>query len=148
MSTRCQIGFYKSQPIKNNLDKPEVLLYRHCDGYPGTADGKKYGVLAEIVPFLKHFHNTRGMNDIEYCSAWLIHHMIQSHIYGNKHIKIENRDCLVYGICPKDCFHGDIEYYYAIYPGAIDVYGTRYSSGPKTYKKIHTVTINSVCPIL
>ena len=41
MSTRCQIGFYAQG--NDNLLKPDALLYRHSDGYPGTvrAFGKK-----------------------------------------------------------------------------------------------------------
>jgi hypothetical protein len=49
MSTCCQIGFY--EPDNFDLLKPDALLYRHSDGYPGGNGG----VLAEIVPFLRVF---------------------------------------------------------------------------------------------
>jgi len=35
MSTRSQIGFYKTDNIKNILTaKREAMLYKHWDGYP------------------------------------------------------------------------------------------------------------------
>jgi hypothetical protein len=99
MSTRCQIGFYASKPT--NVETHEVLIYRHCDGYPD-------GVLPDITPILKDFAEHRGLDDIEYASAWLVAKLKDSYW----HI----------GICGRHGFHGDIEYYYAVYPDAIDVY--------------------------
>jgi hypothetical protein len=120
MSTRCQIGLYSKKPKK--ITDVETLLYRHADGYPGSEDGKEYGVLADIVPFLKRFNAKRGISDIEYLGAWLVHHMIESHMHENKFVEINDRECLSYGVCGVEDFHGDIEYYYAIYPDCIDVY--------------------------
>ena len=70
MSTRCQIGFY--EPGEKDLGKFEALIYRHMDGYPGKADGSEYGALADIVPILQDFKKNRGLDDVEYASAWLV----------------------------------------------------------------------------
>lgn len=113
MSTRCQIGLYLKKPKK--ITDVETLLYRHTDGYP-------YSVLADIVPFLKRFNAKRGISDIENLEAWLVHHMIESHMHKNKFVEINDRECLSYGVCGVEDFHGGIEYYYAIYPDCIDVY--------------------------
>ena len=104
--TRCQIGFYSfpsTTNMHNLLDKWEVLLYRHCDGYPE-------GILPDILPILADFHKNRGLSDWEYASAWLCSKL--------------KTDYLGIGICNQ--FHGDIEYYYAIFPnGIIQVYDVR-----------------------
>jgi len=103
MSTRCQIGFYK--PEAQDLKDFEALIYRHSDGYPDTESG----VLANIIPILEDFGKKRGLDNIEYASAWLV-------------AKLKT-DYTNIGIC-KD-FHGDIDYYYAVYLGnRIVVYST------------------------
>lgn len=113
MSTRCQIGFY--EPESKNLEDFETLIYRHCDGYPE-------GVLPVIVPILKDFDIKRGLNDVEYSSAWLVAKLKDGYIN--------------IGIC-KD-FHGDIEYFYAVYPDRVDVYETPFDSDCYDWEKIHT----------
>lgn len=121
MSTRCQIGFYEQ--ANHDLLKPDALLYRHSDGYPGTVSGSKYGVLTDLVPFLKLFHKRRGLDDTEYAAAWTMHHLIDLHANRRKQLREmttsgkeyypeDGRDCLGFGIC--NGFHGDIEYYYAV----------------------------------
>jgi len=83
MSTRCNIGFYGDGTDKD-LEKPEVLLYRHSDGYPE-------GVLPDIVPFLKRFNAKRGLNDTEYASAWLMFHLVSLHAGMMRDIKAESK---------------------------------------------------------
>lgn len=125
MSTRCQIGFYRSKEAP--IGKWEALLYRHSDGYPD-------GVLPEIEPFLRWWEVQRGMSDIEYCSARLLQYLCNEYDGASRQIAKEitgkavdilgkNTDytgILCYGICKG--FHGDIEYFYKIYPYGIDVY--------------------------
>ncbi len=64
MSTRCHILIEGFEP----------MLYRHCDGYPGSADGTTYGVLADLVPFLAAFRERRGW-DPEYMLARMAQHL-------------------------------------------------------------------------
>jgi hypothetical protein len=124
MSTRCQIGFYesKAQPI----NQWEALLYRHSDGYPGEANKPNSGVIPDILPLLKDFAKTRGLSDVESASAQILYHLIaetQRHRAefraGTKLPEYKN-DYTGHGIC-KD-FHGDIEFFYRIYPNALEVY--------------------------
>lgn len=46
MSTRCMIHFHDSYS-----GKAQAIIYRHSDGYPGTQDGKEYGVLPDLQEF-------------------------------------------------------------------------------------------------
>jgi len=131
MSTRCQIGFYEDG--EKNLQNFEALIYRHCDGYPDS----EHGVIATVVPILKGFDKERGLDDIEYASAWLV-----------KELKT---DVLNIGICK--FFHVDIEYFYAVYPDRLDVYETTFgwnsnddgcketSKWLKEWKKIESVSL-------
>lgn len=123
MSTRSQIGFYESE--NTNLTKPDVLLYRHWDGYPE-------GVLPDILPFLAWFDKARGLDDIEYAGARLLQYLCNQadkstlesakkypNIIG-KEISKGFTGTLGHGICKG--FHVDIEYYYAIYQDRVEVY--------------------------
>lgn len=110
MSTRCNIGVYESE--KQLLNSPDVILYKHSDGYPE-------GTLPLLKKFMKNPSNDRNRNDYEYQSAWLLHSLMNGFIedginYGYEIMHIG------YGICKE--IHGDIEYYYAIYPNRIEVY--------------------------
>ena len=96
MATRCMIGFYEAD---DKFSKPTALIYRHLDGYPE-------GVLNDVIPILQDFDRNRGLDDVEYASAWLVAQLKDD--YPN------------IGICKH--LRGDIEYYYAVYPGRIDVY--------------------------
>jgi len=129
MSTRCQIGFY--QPDNSNLLRPDALLYRHSDGYPGTVSGSKYGVLPDLVPFLKLFHKRRGLDDTEYAAAWTLHHLIECHVQhvmayrektasAKEYYPEDGMTCIGFGVCQG--FHGDIEYYYAVQGPTLKVY--------------------------
>ena len=64
MSTRSHIIIKGAKP----------MIYRHCDGYPGKADGSEPGVLADITPFLSKFKKWRG-GDKEYLTARLTQHL-------------------------------------------------------------------------
>ena len=124
----------KPENVKE-LENYEVLLYRHSDGYPD-------GVLPELEKFLKFWEKARGITDTEYCGARLLQYMCNEMdgIYG-KDFMLEDKNNLTgiysYGICKN--LHGDIEYYYAIYPSAIDIYEQNSSewSGLKLLKTIN-----------
>lgn len=75
MSTRCQIGFYRSADVfPRNAEKwdpyiqsPETLLYVHQDGHPEQ-------VMEEIIEFLRRWNPKQSVLlgqkiDIEYLSA-------------------------------------------------------------------------------
>lgn len=147
MSTRSQLGVYEAQDTP--LEDWEVLLYRHSDGYPGKEDGSEVGVLPDIIPFLKRFDKERGIGDLEYCGAWLMHHLIAEHIeWGKKWVKEhpdsthqhkDGKNWVGYGICKS--FHADIEYFYKIYPSGIDVFETRMKDSPSQWKRIRRILL-------
>jgi len=148
MSTRCQIGIYESN--EDSLNNYVALLYRHFDGYPGKVDGSEYGVLSEIVPFVKNFISKRGF-DTEYIAARLIQFLTNEH--DNEMKKAHKRNKLLrnpyyrylgYGICNQ--FHSDIEYFYAIKPDCIVVYEPTYTDNyeleeSKKWKKVQTIKL-------
>ena len=117
MSTRCQIGFYEQG--EKDLNKWDALLYRHSDGYPES----EHGVVATIKPILDDFQAKRGLDDLEYAAAWLV-------------AKLKT-DYLNIGI--SNGFHGDIEYYYAIRPEAMEVYEVN-SENPEEWKLLQTIS--------
>ena len=135
MSTRSQIGFYEE---KDKLDNPHTLIYRHCDGYPG--DETDYGVLTDLLPFVKYFIKSRGF-DIEYIGARALCYLIHKHTEDLPSVNEPFGGVLSYGICRPGSFHGDIEYYYAVYKDRIDVYGTGWDEKPKDWKLIKTIKI-------
>lgn len=151
MSTRCHIGFYRK--ATQTVTKPDALIYRHSDGYPGTVDGKDWGVLTDLVPFLELFQERRGLSDSEYASAWALHHLIDLHIkrmcdfyktYEKKSpwLYSDGKDCLGYGI--SDDFHGDIEYHYAVYPNRLEVYEVSIPWDSKRAYKRHFSLIDTI----
>jgi hypothetical protein len=97
MATRSQVGFYKSG--ETQLDNWDALIYRHWDGYPEA-------VLPELMPILNDFNKSRGLDDTEYASAWLVAQW--------------KKDMLNIGI--SKWFHGDLDFFYAVYPDKVDVY--------------------------
>jgi len=128
ISTRCQIGIYESNEViyyDGLPGNPEVLLYRHSDGYPGNLDGD-IGVVPDILPFLKEFMKVRGY-DVEYMGACLITYLKQFHCgdklddkYYGMEVNGVSMSILGHGISKE--FHGDIEWYYAIFPDELQVY--------------------------
>jgi len=127
MSTRTQVGFISPNYVEGkkgkNNKKYERLLYFHCDGYPS-------GILPYLVPFLLAFKKERGLEDISYCSAWLMYHMIKFRDCGYE--KLEDADFLSHGI--DDCIHTDIEYFYEIYPNKLNVYGVNKVFANSTFR--------------
>lgn len=121
MSTRCQIGFYERDAKR--LNDFEALIYKHCTGYPDTEEG----VLETIIPILQDFDNNRGLDDVEYAAAWLV-----------AKLKVHYLDI---GICRQ--FHADIEYFYAIHPGRIDIYETPFDTQWQEWKLIRSVPLYS-----
>ena len=139
MSTRSQIGIYAEDVYgdKDILEKWEVLLYRHSDGYPGIISEKEdvseSGVIPDILPFVREFMKKRGF-DTEHLGACLIAYLKFWHCGGkivnkkdkyysaDRFIKVNGyeTDPLCHGISKG--FHGDIEYFYAITPTGIRVY--------------------------
>jgi len=127
MSTRCHIGFYGKEPTQKEIDKPDVLLYKHSDGYPE-------GTLPQLTEFCMLFNEHRGLSDTEYAGARAMQYLTN---YADKEtnefydqrpdITQETRDTfsfLGYGISKN--FHGDIEYHYAVSPESIKVYTVHY----------------------
>jgi len=148
MSTRCNIGFYEKSPTKTQILKPEALLYKHSDGYPDTENG----VVGFILPFLQKFNEKRGLDDIEYASAQLMHFMIAESNAGMakwwteqyQSEKPYEPDFLGYGICKPEFLHWDIEYYYAISPTDLKVYEVNMDWGAKKMQSKHFKLIDTV----
>lgn len=114
MSTRCQIGIYY---MNSKLKNPEVLLYKHSDGYP-----------EETIPLLKRYVKRflkRRHWDVEYLGARLIQSLTNEYDRSGKKSAKQlgypyyNR-MLGFGISKE--LHYDINYYYALYIDRIDVY--------------------------
>jgi hypothetical protein len=124
MSTRCQIGFYDESAA--GLKDWTGLVYRHSDGYPGKVDGSEYGVLADIVPFLKTFPRK---GDAEYTGARLLQYLCNEYDKGG-YDKYETEKTghkggvLGHGISKE--WHADLEYYYAVYKDRVEVYEVNY----------------------
>lgn len=135
MSTRCQIGFYygdNEQPF----NKPSALIYKHSDGY-------EEGVMPELLEYLKDPENARNIGDPEYLSAWYLYKLMG----GFEEKGYTSMGRIGFGIC--DGIHGDIEYYYAVYPDKVEIYETRgWDVDFDDFKLIKTVkltkTINDV----
>lgn len=107
MSTRCQVGFYEEE--ETDLRRFEALIYRHSDGYPE-------GVLPDLLPILKDFDKNRGLDDLEYASAWVVSRL--------------KDDYLNIGISSN--FHGDIEYLYKITPTHLTIFKVEFVFKGKT----------------
>lgn len=150
MSTRSHITFHESKPTVNNLEKTaRVILYRHSDGYPGTADGKEYGVLSELVPFLTDFQAKRGLDDWQYASARCMQALTNESDRSMAEVLKSHEDQKAswqytgYGI--SDQFHADIEFVYAVHATGLVVFeviwGSWKANTPNTYKIIKEITI-------
>jgi hypothetical protein len=120
MSTRCQIGIYETADKKTN--EYDVLLYKHTDGYPE-------GVIPILEPIVKRFAKDRGISDTEYAAAWILYEFMEEHVKYNieaskeyKHKPSDGKDFLSHGICGNKQLHGDIEYFYAVYPDRIEAH--------------------------
>ncbi|MBC8217395.1 MAG: hypothetical protein H8E73_02915 [Planctomycetes bacterium] len=135
--TRCQIGIYSSKDKK--FDEFDVLLCRHFDGCPGTPDGQKCGMLADIVPFLAKWVEVCGICDAERCGAQLLRflcHKYDQIVLGEPYgdysdflDKIADEGSwacrTTHGISRR--FHWNIHYFYKIYPNAVEVHAPRFN---------------------
>ena len=118
------------------------MLYRHCDGYPGT----EHGVVAALEPILVAFQAKRGMSDIEYLAAHTLTCLKNEQLGADKGVSF-----IGYGICGDKELHGDIEWYYAVYPSRLKVYtadayggGTQGWPGLTLYAE-YVLTENRLC---
>jgi len=116
MNTRCQLGFYELE--EENLENWEALVYRHTDGYPDA-------VLADLLPILEDVREMGGFFDIEYLSAFVV-----------SELKTDFRNI---GISKH--FHGDIDFYYAIFQDRILIYQCRYSQPHIEWRLIKTISL-------
>lgn len=151
MSTRCQIGFYKSE--QSQINKPYALLYKHSDGYPDYT-------LPLLVDILGKFEARRGLDDEEYLSAWVSWFLINDSVesrkektrkwtpeYSFEHIPPDTEDginCLGHGFCFDKKFHADIEFYYRITPQKLHVYEVEGSGSFPWRKEIHTIDLKDL----
>lgn len=152
MSTRCQIGIFE-KPFEQDgkLNNPEVLIYRHSDGYPENP-----GVLEPLTNFCKNFIKNRGF-DPTYMGARLLPYLISTHTEdlpnqesedykGGKKKQGEFGGYLSYGIDNpnlKKGIHGDIEYFYAVHEDHIDIYTTNTWNGitAESFNLVNTVSL-------
>jgi hypothetical protein len=145
MSTRCQIGFYEEKPevVDAQATGAEAVIYQHSDGYPGSVDGNESGVLSELIPYLRSFIKDRGW-DVSYMAARTLAHLIN--VYDQYLIKAGYDEFQFTGFGIDNLrdhpIHGDIEYYYVVRPGGVDVYEVGFdSNGPEDFKLIQTVDL-------
>lgn len=124
MSTRAHIGFFEKEPTEAERTKPEVLIYKHSDGYPE-------GTLPQLVEFCVSFNRERGLRDTEYATARCVQFMTNYDDDGMREWYAETptmgtykQSYLGYGVGTG--FHGDIEYYYVVTPEEIKVYEVSY----------------------
>ena len=133
MSTRCQIGFYTKDTIKDiEKEKHEVMLYKHWDGYPSETLTLIFDYIVRYFKDIKNL-DTCSIIDVEYASAWFMYYIIDKYV---KYLLESNKEQLKrnnvsyypndgltfnsFGICKE--FHADITYYYAITLNYIKVY--------------------------
>jgi hypothetical protein len=148
MSTRCQIGFYKSE--KSNINKPYALIYKHSDGYPDYT-------LPLLVDILGKFEARRGLDDEEYLPAWVSWFLINNTVESQKEWIKKSKEggyplsspedgitCLGHGLCFDKKFHGDIEFYYRITPQKLHVYEAGFDKPPEEWKEIHTIELKDL----
>lgn len=121
MSTRSQIAFYGDK--EQELKSWDALIYKHSDGYPE-------GVLPLLEKFCRAFDKQRGLSDAEYASAWYLIWLGKEREenlarYRKDSTAMPGFDFIGLGIS-KD-LHGDIEYFYAVYPDRIEVHALTHS---------------------
>lgn len=107
MSTRCQI----------KVEGEEVLLYKHCDGYPE-------GVLPTLEDVVKKFSEARGFFDGPYLLARIgqrfmndsqANHTAIRKEWAAQGMKVSTQDDFdVTGYGYDTVIHGDIEYLYTV----------------------------------
>lgn len=148
MSTRCQIGFYKSE--KSKINKPYALIYKHSDGYPDHT-------LPLLIDILGKFEARRGLDDEEYLPAWVSWFLINDSVESMKEYAKKARQdgwptsspedgiqCIGHGLCFDKKFHGDIRYYYRVTLQKLHVYETGFDQPPEQWKEIHTIELKEL----
>ena len=137
MSTRCRIDFIVKWIDENGKEHTDIrCVYRHGDGYPE-------GVLPDLTEFLK-WNNGRN-NDVEYTTAnfiyWSKRNMEKYLKEGEDWNSPNSYARFGFGVCDKDCWHGDLEYYYEVFPeiGEVKVYKMPDKTPLKTETLIITV---------
>ena len=115
MSTRCQIAFI------DNYD--EAWVYRHCDGYPS-------GVIEDLANLYNALANSEAWAnrfDASYLAANFIFYCKMCYYLKDKELAEKEGGIfketfesgyyfLGYGVCNKEDWYGDIEYFYKIKP--------------------------------
>jgi hypothetical protein len=136
MSTRCHIAVYGGHAVEGFLSNIKLrrtaMLYRHSDGYPGTSEdsmfrcawdqsageflppsfndetGPEWGVLWDIVPYIRWFRRIRGFHDDEYLAARLLQYLCNKYdTYFTGATKNGPTGVLGHGICGDGRVHGD-----------------------------------------
>lgn len=129
MSTRCEIGIYPEGDYIFN--KPYMVFYKHCDGYP---EGK-YGMKELLKKVWKRISKIERFDDPSYFAAQTLYTIMR--------LAYEGRigDGLGFGIQDGFGTQSDIEYYYAIFYNRIEVYATSFNDGTEkwTHKLIETI---------
>lgn len=120
MSTRAHIGFFEQEPTEEQRTKPEVLIYKHSDGYPE-------GTLPQLVDFCRTFNEHRGLRDTEYATARCVQFMTnfddgEMTKFQQEQGKDWGKEWSFLGYGVGTGFHGDVEYYYLVTPEEIKVY--------------------------
>jgi len=115
MSTRCQIAF------KDEYE--EAWVYRHSDGYPS-------GVIEDLANLYNALSNSKAWGNrfqASYLAANFIFYCKMMHYFHDKELAEKKGGIfkeifeyahyfLGYGVCNKEDWHGDIEYFYKIIP--------------------------------
>ena len=106
-------------------ETPEVLIYKHSDGYPSDT-------LVAVADFLKEFVPARGIEDSEYLMAQLLVALVNRANRDREEFeakfpfptvsKSSPYRFLGFGICGDRQLHWDIEYLYCITPAGVQVY--------------------------
>lgn len=114
-------------------------IYRHSDGYPE-------GFLADLKIFMDNY-STKPTVDAEYFLSNFIFYCKLSQLEEmRRRNKLHNRVWeLGYGVCSPKCSHGDVKYYYVVYPDG-DVDGIeiwKYSFDTKEFSKIYDGDLNT-----
>lgn len=118
MSTRAQVGFYDKKP--EEITREGIYLYRHSDGYPRE-------MVPDIMDFCVLYLKGRSHFDAGYMRAQLIARLVSKYQrwligHGLEWGFQVNTGDWWRGYSIDAELQGDIEYFYAVYPGAMDVY--------------------------
>jgi hypothetical protein len=102
---RCQIGVYANSHA--SFEQGEVLVYL-------STDQSARQVLEAVVPFLRRFQVTQGMEQTETLAAWLTWHLINMGMVSADEPGFS-------GIGLGRRVRSDIEFFFRVTPGRIEV---------------------------